>query len=317
VGRFVVSVVVPAYNEDSNLSELCKQITTALAKAKVTAYELLVVNDGSTDDTLPELQRLAKADRHINYISFSRNFGHQAALRAGLAHSHGDAVITMDADLQHPPQLLPELIERWRSGYDIVYTKRQDTADTSVWKRLSSYLFYKLSNFLMGIDLEYGTADFRLLDRRVVKVVNAIQERRLFMRAFIKWAGFRSVSIDYTPAPRFHGSSKYSFSKMQRMALDGITQFSIRPLRLVTLLGAITIGGAFLYAGYVAWVYFGAHRAVAGWSSLMIVVILLFGIQFLVLGIMGEYLGRTFLLAKDWPDYIIDESRSKTDDHAI
>jgi glycosyltransferase involved in cell wall biosynthesis len=302
------SVVVPAFNEEGNLEELCRQVEKNLIKAEITHFEILFVNDGSSDGTMAEIKRLAKNDDHIKYVSFSRNFGHQSALRAGLDQSDGDAVISMDADLQHPPELLPEMIQKWRAGNDIVYTLRKDTKETSLVKRLFSSMFYKISNVMMGIELEAGAADFRLLDRRVVAIVNAIPERRLFLRAFIKWAGFRQTSIEYVPAARHSGQSKYSPIKLMRLALDGITQFSIRPLRLITLLGLVTIMISVIYGGYVAWVHFTTHQTVPGWASLMIVVIILFGVQFIVLGTMGEYMGRTFLLAKNWPDYIVDET---------
>jgi glycosyltransferase involved in cell wall biosynthesis len=303
-----LSVVVPAFNEEGNLEELCRQVENNLSKAEITQFEILFVNDGSSDGTLAEIKRLAKDDEHIKYVSFSRNFGHQSALRAGLEQSDGDAVISMDADLQHPPELLPKMIQQWIAGNDIVYTLRKDTNETGLVKRVFSTMFYKISNVLMGIELEAGAADFRLLDRRVVTIVNAIPERRLFLRAFIKWAGFRQTSIEYVPAARHSGHSKYSPIKLMRLALDGITQFSIRPLRLITLLGLVTIMVSVVYGCYVAWVHFTTHQIVPGWASLMIVVIVLFGVQFIVLGTMGEYMGRTFLLAKNWPDYIVDET---------
>ncbi len=309
-----LSIVIPVYNEVENIQPLCKELRTVLKQSKLDSYEVIFVDDGSTDGTLQTIQKLAGSDAKIKYLSFSRNFGQQAALRAGMAYSQGEAVITMDADLQHPPDLIPQLLEHWAGGKDIVITHRRDTRDTGVFKRLSSALFYRFSNFLMGMDLEYGTADFRLLDRRVISAINKIKERRLFMRAFVKWAGFQAASVEYVPPKRHAGRTKYTFAKMNQLALDGITQFSIRPLRLVTILGIITMVIAFAYGGYALWVHFIGRQTVAGWTSLAIVLTLFFGIQFLVLGIIGEYLGRTFLLSKDWPDYIIRESNIEVDD---
>jgi glycosyltransferase involved in cell wall biosynthesis len=302
-----IGIVTPAYNEEAGLEEFCRQLTKVLANEKITDYELLIVDDGSHDRTLEVLKRLAKADAHIKYLSFSRNFGHQAALRAGLQHCRGEAVITMDADLQHPPRLVPELIARWKDGYDIVYTRRRSGRETSGFKRLTSRWFYRILNRLSGLAMDEGAADFRLLDRRVVEVIKELPEPNLFLRGFISWAGFNVHAIDYQPDRRFAGTSKYSFRKMLSLALQGVTQFSMKPLRLASILGLISALTGVLYGLYILWEYLAHHTLVSGWTSVIISILVMGGVQLIILGIIGEYLGRTFMQTKQRPDYIIKE----------
>jgi glycosyltransferase involved in cell wall biosynthesis len=302
-----ISIVVPVYNEKESLAELVRQIDTVLSKKELSSYELLLINDGSTDSTLDEIKRLAKADKRVRYLSFSRNFGHQAALRAGLARATGDAVITMDADLQHPPRMLPELIQRWQEGNDIVYTRRRSGRETSWYKRLTSKLFYSFLNRLSGLAMDEGAADFRLIDARVVAVINQLPEQNLFLRGFISWSGFRVCAIDYRPDPRFAGQSGYSFRKMLTLALHGITQFSMKPLRLASILGLMFAVVGALYGLYATWLHFSTNVTISGWTSVLVSVLVMGGIQLIILGIIGEYLGRTFMQTKQRPDYIIKE----------
>jgi glycosyltransferase involved in cell wall biosynthesis len=244
----------------------------------------------------------------VHYISFSKNFGHQAALRAGLDYADGDAVISMDVDMQHPPKLLPKLINKWLEGYDIVYTVRDDSkADTSGIKKLTSKGFYKFMNWISGLSIEEGAADFRLIDKRVVNVIRQLSESQLFIRGFVGWCGFKQTSIKYIPNKRYAGKSKYSFNKMMQLALQGITSFSIKPLRLSLILGVIFafLGG--IYGAYIAIQYFAGNNLIAGWSSVIITVLIMGGIQLCILGIVGEYLGRLFLQAKQRPNYIVKE----------
>lgn len=302
-----ISIVIPAYNEADNLAELSKQVTSALTKAKVNDYELLIVNDGSSDGTLDEIKRLAKGDKRIKYLSLSRNFGHQAALRAGLAHGQGDAIITMDADLQHPPRLLPEMIAKWQEGNDIVYTRRRSGAETSALKRFNSRLFYRLLNRLSGLAIDEGAADFRLVDARVVEVINQLPEPNLFLRGFISWCGFTVHAIDYQPDSRFAGTSKYSSRKMVALALQGFTQFSMKPLRLANFLGISSAAGGVVYGIYAVWRHVSTNATISGWTSVIVSVLVIGGIQLIILGIIGEYLGRTFMQTKQRPDYIVKE----------
>jgi len=326
--RPFLSVVIPAYNEKDNIAPLAAAIGEVLPRDMT--RELIFVDDGSSDGSLETLRSLAASDRTLRYLSFSRNFGHQAALRAGIEAARGECTIMMDGDFQHPPALIPDLIAAYRRGFDIVQTKRLDDAapasDTatndgrsvkpgkrvSLGKRLSSRLFYALVNALSDTKIEPGTADFRLLSRRAREAVLALREHNLFLRGALPWIGLPTTIIDYVPAERRSGESKYSLSKMFSLALDGITSFSTRPLRLTSFAGLLISGAGFAYAIYALVVRLFTDRAVEGWTSLLISVLIIGGIQLLSLGIVGEYLGKLFLEAKGRPHYIVAESSPMT-----
>ncbi|HAD14291.1 MAG TPA: glycosyltransferase [Saprospirales bacterium] len=306
----LVSIILPAYNEAENLAMAVQKIAeqTELLHHQF-QFELIFVNDGSSDQTLTLLRELhQKHEKWVHYVSFSRNFGHMSALRCGYDHSRGDAVICMDADLQHPPQYIPVFLEKWREGFEIVYTTRQDDESTGWFKRNSSRYFYGLMNRFSDVHIEPGAADFRLLDRKVVNLIRNSQESDLFIRGFIPWVGFRQYAIPYKPDQRFAGQSKYTLRKMLRLALNGITAFSVRPLRIATFLGSCISGMAFLYALYALYAHFVLKETVQGWTSVLLSVLIIGGLQLLTLGIIGEYLGRLFLQAKGRPPYIVQES---------
>lgn len=307
-----LSIVVPSYNEEGNIVALYDKVAEHLKHFK---YEIVYVDDGSSDRTLSNIVELAKKKNNVKYISFSRNFGHQSALRAGLKYANGDAVISMDADLQHPPELLPDLIKKWNQGYDIVYTRRNDTQaeDITYFKKKSSAGFYSLMNRMSGLDIDPGAADFRLLDRKVVNVINDFAEPDLFLRGLINWVGFKSFAIDYVPAKRFTGQSKYSLKKMLNFALNGITQFSIKPLRLAIIIGLIMALLGIIYAIYAVYDRFIGNNTVSGWTSLVITILMTSGIQLILLGVVGEYVGKTFVQTKNRPDYIISETNIQPD----
>jgi glycosyltransferase involved in cell wall biosynthesis len=298
-----ISVVIPAYNEEENLPEVATRIKENLTGRY--EREIIFVDDGSRDRTAEVLRELCAADPELHYVSLARNFGHQSALRAGLDYATGDCVISLDADLQHPPALMPELLAQWVAGYDIVYTRRRDDVREPWLKRRTSLAFYQVMNTLSSVDFEPGTADYRLLDRRVVDVIRASPDVDLFLRGFIHWVGFRQKRIDYTPEPRFRGQTKYTVKKMINLALSGITSFSVRPLHLATLAGMGVSGLAFLYALYALGILLFTDRAVPGWASVLLSVLFIGGIQLLVLGIMGEYLGKLFVQAKGRPPYLV------------
>lgn len=300
----LISIVVPCCNEEDNVSRLLSEVNETLKNEN---FEVIFVNDGSSDGTLESLKSLAAVDKRVKYLSFSRNFGHQAALRAGLKHAKGDAVISMDADLQHPPKLLPKLIEKWHDGYEVVYTIRKDTAETSIGKRVTSAWFYKVINFLSGLKIEEGAADFRLLDRKVVDVINEQTESDIFLRGYISWIGFKQVGIPYEPAKRFSGKSKYNLKKMVSFAGTGVTQFSIKPLRLAHILAAGAFAMSLIYVVYAA-ISAVSGNTIPGWLSLVILFVFMQGVQFLLLGLIGEYLGRTFMQTKNRPEYIVSET---------
>lgn len=303
-----ISVVVPVYNEEANIGPLLSRLHALLADYG--DYEVLFVDDGSTDSSLQIVRDAHQADPRVRFIALSRNFGHQNALRAGLAYAAGDAVITMDADLQHPPETIPLFIARWREGHDIVCARRSGGTALPALKRLSSRLYYRIVNLLADFETEEGAADFRLLDRRVVDVIRGLPEGNLLLRGIVGWLGFRRCTIDYDQPGRRAGKTKYTFRKMMRLGLQGITSFSVAPLRLATFMGLCLSAVALIYAVYAVAVHVFTDRTVTGWTSLIVSVLLLGGIQMLLLGIIGEYLGRLFIESKRRPDYIIREMSS-------
>lgn len=304
--KFKVSVVIPAFNEEANLPVLAGELEKVLSAYD--DYEIIFVDDGSADNTLEVIKKLRQANPKINYLSFSRNFGHQYALKAGLDHASGDCVISMDADMQHPPHLLPQLIENWQKGNDIVYTIRQENSTSGWFKRKTSNLFYKLLRLITGLKTPQGAADFRLLDRRVVDALKSAPEKVLFLRGFISWLGFKQIGLPYQPSPRFAGTSHYTLSKMFALAVTGITSFSIQPLRLATYLGLIVAGLGVVFALYTFYARLFTDTTITGWASLMIVVLILGGTQLFIMGIFGEYLGTIFIESKRRPAYIMAET---------
>lgn len=308
--KTLVSIILPAFNEEENLAVAVQKIAESVRPiTSHFAFELLFVNDGSSDKTLSLLRQLHQQyPDFVHYLSFSRNFGHMSALRCGYDHARGQAVICMDADLQHPPQYIPVFLEKWQEGYEIVFTSRQDDEKTGWFKRVSSKYFYGLMNRFSDVRIEPGAADFRLLDRKVVDLIRDSQETDLFIRGFIPWVGFRQFNIPYVPEKRFAGQSKYTLKKMLRLALNGITAFSVRPLRIATFLGVCISGLAFVYAIYAVYAHFILKETVQGWTSVLLSVLIMGGLQLLTLGIIGEYLGRLFIQAKGRPPYIVQES---------
>lgn len=302
-----ISVIIPVFNESGNIIPLTTKLNKVLNEYP--NRQLLFIDDGSTDDTLQILRQLHQQDNRIQYISFSRNFGHQHALRCGIDHADGNCVISMDGDLQHPPELIPEMIKKWQEGFDIVYTQRIEEQGIKSFKKLTSALFYKLMNSLSDVTIEPGTADFRLLDARVASLIRNSHEQNLFIRGFVSWLGFKQYKITYSPAPRHSGTTKYSFRKMLSFALNGITSFSIKPLRFSIFAGIFISIMAFVYAMYAIILYlFYPEKAVPGWASVLVSVLFIGGIQLLFLGVLGEYLGKLFMQAKQRPGYIIKET---------
>jgi dolichol-phosphate mannosyltransferase len=303
-----ISIVIPTYCEEGNIFELCEKLQVELSKINIHSYEIIYVNDGSHDNSLMRIKELALKDERVKYIHFSRNFGHQNALRAGLDFAKGDAVISMDADLQHPPELISTLISHWKEGNKVVYTKRKETNDLSFFKKLTSKLFYKLVNYLSETKLEEGTADFRLLDRSVVEALKKFNENNLFYRGIIPGLGFKQYGVDYNPNERFSGQTKYTFSKMVRFALTGITSSSAKPLYFSIYLGAFLALCSFIYALYAIYVSIFTTEAIAGWTSTIASILFIGGIQLMMLGIVGIYLGKLFSESKRRPNYIIEET---------
>ncbi len=302
----MISLVVPAFNEEENLTVLVQRLTSVMASEGL--YEILIVDDGSSDQTRYVLRQLSQRYPAVRFISFSRNFGHQMALRAGYENARGDAVICLDADLQHPPELIPTLIEKWRQGYEVVYTVRRPDPKLSWFKRNSSKYFYQLLRRVSDLELEDGAADFRLLDRKVIDVIRQFKENDLFLRGAISWVGFRQCRILYEPAARYAGRSKYSIRKMLKLAAMGITSFSTRPLYLSVMLGFGMSLFAILFGVEVLYEYFFTDATVSGWTTLVVLMALIGGVQFIMIGIIGVYLGKTFVEVKGRPAYIISDT---------
>jgi glycosyltransferase involved in cell wall biosynthesis len=301
---FKVSVVVPSFNEEGNVAALADRLVDVFEDIQC-EYELIFVDDGSKDGTLNQIEEIRRSNRNVHYISFSRNFGHQNALKAGLDLATGDCVISMDGDLQHPPALITHMIYKWQEGYDVVYTRRLRDKNLPLFKRVTASFFYKTMNYLSDIEFEEGTADFRLMDRAVVDVFKTINEKNPFMRGLVKWVGFKQHCFDYQPDARFSGTTKYSFKKMFLFALDGITSFSIKPLTLAAWVGFIISMIGFIYGVAALFTFFFTNRNVSGWTSLVIGVMFIGGMQLLILGIIGEYIGKLFIQSKGRPNYIV------------
>jgi glycosyltransferase involved in cell wall biosynthesis len=306
-----ISVVIPAHNEEANLPVLLDEIRSALPAG---LHEIIVVDDGSTDGSLEVIKAASETDPRIKYIGLSRNFGHQTALRAGLRGASGDCVITMDADLQHPPRLLSDMVAKWEEGFKIVLTVRKDVENVSGFKRLTSALFYWLMNAVSDVSIDPGSADFRLLDRKAVDVVNDLSEHDFFLRGIVPWVGFAVAKICYTPDPRLHGSTKYSLRKMISFALTGVIANSIQPLRLATILALFIAGLSALYAVYAVGIFLTLGRVVPGWTSVAFVVSLIGALQLFVLGVLGEYVGRILRETRKRPGYVISQSNLDHDE---
>jgi len=307
-----ISIVVPAYNEEENILPLVKAIHEQFPKDRY-HYRILIVDDGSSDGTLTVLEKIAQDDPHLFYLSLSRNFGHQNALKAGIDHAEGDAVITMDADLQHPPHLLKALIEKWEEGYDIVYTRRADNQNASFVKRKTGNAYYRMFNWLAEVNLDHGAADFRLMDRRVVDIFSQLEERDLFIRGLVRWMGFSQIGIDYEPAKRMKGKTKYSLRKMIVFAVSGITSMSIRPLYAAIYLGLTLSLLAVLSIPFVIYSFQPRHHIVFIWASLLVTIVFFGGLQLTVLGMIGLYIGKTYTQVKHRPLYLIQKTNLPID----
>jgi dolichol-phosphate mannosyltransferase len=306
----LVSIIIPAFNEAENIPVICSEIIS-IFKDLTYKYEIILVADGCTDNTLEVINELVTSNKNILYIEFSRNFGHQLALKAGLDHASGDCAISLDCDMQHPPGLIPSLLTKWEEGYEVVYTIRKEDKKLPLLKRITSKLFYKTLNSLSDVELETGSADFRLIDKKVVMVIRNFLETEPFLRGLFKWVGFRQYAIEYEPTPRFSGESKYNVKKMIGFALQGVTSFSVKPLY-----GAIYLGFTFsllsiIYIPYVLnAIYTG--KEVSGWASTIMTIVFFGGLQLIILGIIGIYIGKMFIQTKHRPNYIIRSTTIQT-----
>ncbi len=300
------SIVLPVYNEEGNLEELYYRITKVMKKIDK-PYEIIFVNDGSTDSSLEKMTSLHNQDKRVKILNLSRNFGHQIAITAGMDYAKGEVIIIMDADLQDPPEVIPRLLQEWEKGFDVVYAKRKGREGESFFKKFTAWLYYRLFRILANLDIPVDTGDFRLLSRRVVEVLKQIREHHRFLRGLVTWIGFKQCGVEFVREKRFSGKTKYSFWKMMKFALDGILSFSFFPLRLLTYLGFLTAFFSLLYAGYVIFLKIFTQATVPGWASLMVAILFLGSLQLIGLGIIGEYLGRIGDEVKKRPLYIVKE----------
>jgi dolichol-phosphate mannosyltransferase len=271
-------------------------------------YELIFVNDGSVDNSLVLLKRMAAEDPNIKVVSLSRNFGHQAAITCGLNYSRGDAVIVMDADLQDPPEFIPELIKKWREGYDVVYAVREQRQGDSLFKRATAALFYRVIRKLARLEIPADTGDFRLLSRRAVEALKATRERSRFVRGLVSWIGYRQTGVRFVRQERVAGQTKYPFRKMLKFAIDGITSFSFFPLQMATYFGFAISGLSFVYITYAVLQKLLTDRPVVGWTSVIVAILFVGGVQLITLGVIGEYIGRIYEEVKQRPLYLVDET---------
>ncbi|WP_110956070.1 glycosyltransferase family 2 protein [Anaerosinus massiliensis] len=309
----LISIVVPVFNEQENVKMFYQEVNKYMDSLRY-EYELIFIDDGSKDDTAMILKRLAQQDGKVKAIFLARNFGHQVALTCGLDYARGDAVITMDGDLQHPPELLPDLLEKWEEGFDIVQTVRIDTIGVSRLKKFTSAMFYRLINIMSSVDIIAGGSDFRLIDKKVVQTFHCFKEKARFIRGIIGDMGYRQVQIEFVASERFAGRSKFSPKKMFSFALDGITAYSKLPLRFAFYLGLIFGILSFGLTLDVVYTRVFTNDAVPGWATIAASILLLGGIQLVGLGIIGEYIGRIFEEVKERPLYWVrSELNSRTE----
>lgn len=301
-----VSVVVPVYNESEVIGTFYQRLTAVLASLDDLGYELLFVDDGSGDDSYEQLSALARTDPNVRVIKFSRNFGHQVAITAGVDYAMGDCVVIIDADLQDPPEIIESMIQKWREGFDVVYGQRSEREGESFMKLATASAFYRTLGSMTNIDIPAEVGDFRLMSRRAVDQLKRLREKDRFVRGLVSWIGFRQTGVTYHRDKRYAGETKYPYRKMIKFALDGITSFSTLPLKLATWLGYLASFLAFLYLLSV-FVQKALGYTIEGWATIMVSVMFLGGVQLICLGIIGEYIGRIFEETKLRPMYVIEE----------
>ncbi len=301
------SIVAPIYNELQNIPELHRRVRDVMETIGET-WELVLVDDGSTDGSTEKIRELARTDAHVRAVIFARNFGHQIAITAGWDYARGRAVIVMDADLQDPPEVIPQLAAKWKEGYEVVYAVRAARLGETWFKKFTAALFYRLIRWITDVDIPLDTGDFRLMDRKVVDVLKQMRERHRFPRGLSAWVGFRQIGVEYQRAARYAGETKYPFRKMVRLALNAITSFSYFPLQVATYFGFVSAAIAILAIPVVIYLRMAGSQAFFGQATTLIAVLFLGGVQLISLGILGEYIGRIYDEAKGRPLYIVREA---------
>ena len=311
-----ISIIIPVFNERENLQELYDRLI-ALVRSIGLSYQFIFINDGSTDDSLIKLKDLSEKDSHVFFIDLSRNFGHQIAVSVGLDHSNAEATVIIDADLQDPPEVIAELYQKYREGFDVVYAQRLSREGEDFLKRWTAKIFYRLLRKIAGVDIPIDTGDFRIMSRKVVDALKSMPEQNKFIRGQIAWLGFRQEKITYERRGRKHGSSSYSYSKMFNLALDAVTSFSDKPLTYVSRIGFLISLFSLAVICYALFAHFILKHTITGWTSLIISVMFVGGIQLFSIGIIGEYLSRIHKNVKQRPLYIISETNLEVKGHKL
>jgi len=305
-----LSIIVPFFNEEEVLGECHSRLTSVLDGLEENC-EIVYIDDGSTDKSLALVESFKSVNSAISVIGLSRNFGKEAAMSAGLEHCRGQAIILLDADLQDPPELIPEMMAKWREGYDVVNMQRKERNGETWFKKFSAASFYRVMNILVKIDVPENVGDFRLLSREVVDHINQLPERNRYMKGIFSWPGFRQTTIQFNRDARFCGETKWNYLKLVGLAMDGITSFSIRPLRIASVVGGLVALSAFVYGMFIVFKTMMFGEAISGYPSMMVVQLALGGIQLLSIGLLGEYIGRIFIETKGRPLYLIQSVADK------
>ncbi len=300
------SIVIPIFNEEKNIMEMYRRLHK-VCKTLDASTEIIFVNDGSKDNSADEVLQIRKNDQQVKLINFSRNFGHQIAVSAGLDFASGDSVVIIDADLQDPPEVIPNLVAQWKAGYEVVYAVRKKREGDSAFKKFTAWAFYRLLNSITGIAIPVDTGDFRLIDKKVVVSIRSLSERHRFLRGLVSWVGFKQIGVEYEREARFAGSTKYPLKKMLRFAFDAITSFSHVPLQMATFWGFIVSFIAFAASVFFLYLRFFTNNFEPGFTSIILAILFLGGIQLITLGTIGEYLGRIYDEIKARPLYLIAE----------
>jgi dolichol-phosphate mannosyltransferase len=307
-----LSVIIPVFNEEANIVRIFERLESAIATLGIKDYEYLFINDGSKDNSAMRVRELSAGDPRIRYINFSRNFGHQVAVTAGIDHCSGERVVIIDGDLQDPPELIPDLYRRMDEGFDVVYAKRIIRKGEGPFKKITASLFYRILSRITSIDIPVDTGDFRIINRKVVDVLKQMPEQQKFIRGQISWIGFRQGFVEFERDGRESGRSGYSIRKMLRLALDGITSFSNFPLKFATIAGFLVSGISFLLMLYALYSRFITRDYEPGWASLMLTILFIGGIQLIGIGIIGEYISRISENVRNRPLYIISDTNLNT-----
>ena len=310
------SIVVPVFNEELVVAESYKRLKKVMDGLKE-PYEIVFVNDGSRDKTALMVGKICEADKNIRFIDFSRNFGHQTAVTAGMDYAEGEAIIVIDADLQDPPEFIPKMIEKWKEGYDVVYGRRSERKGDTFFKKVTAAMFYRFLRKMTDVDMPVDAGDFRLIDRKVCEALKLVNERNRYIRGLISWLGFKQIGLEFSRDKRFAGETKYPLKKMIKFAFDAITSFSYKPLKLASYTGVGLSILSFIYLIVILYLRLFTDKTIQGWTSILAVNLFFNGIVLIILGIIGEYIGRIYDEAKGRPLYVVREVKGFSKDKII